>query len=154
MAESPPDDPKLVALRTHGSLHPRPDAVSAELFAESEFFDARDLVQVKYEMIRRVYKDGSSVTEAAGAFGLSRPSYYAAEAAFQAGGLPGLVPLKRGPRHPHKLTAEVLDFLRRARQEDPALPPRELAARVWERFGISVHPRTVERGLQRTGEKP
>jgi transposase len=154
MADAPPGDPKVVALRKQGSLHPHPDAVTAELFAESDFFDARDLVQVKYEMIRRVHQDGSSVTEAAGAFGLSRPSYYAAEAAFRTGGLPGLVPLKRGPRHPHKLTAEVMDFLRAARQEEAVPSPRELAERVRERFGISVHPRTVERGLHRTGEKP
>jgi hypothetical protein len=32
------------------------------LFAEDSFFDARDLVQVKYEMLRRVQSGSHSVT--------------------------------------------------------------------------------------------
>ena len=153
MAGTPLDDRKAQALRAQGTLNPRPDAVKDELFSESDFFDVRDLVQVKYEMIRRVHKDGRSVTEAADAFGLSRPSFYVAQSAFQSAGLPGLTPLKRGPRHAHKLTAEVMEFLHHSRQEDPMLRPKDLAARVRERFGLSVHTRTIERGLARTGEK-
>jgi hypothetical protein len=34
----------------------------------------RDLVQVKYEMLRRVRVDGHSVSQSATGFGLSRPS--------------------------------------------------------------------------------
>ena len=47
------EDPKVQALRAERSLNPRPGAVSDEQFARSEFLDARDLVQVKYEMVRR-----------------------------------------------------------------------------------------------------
>ena len=47
------EDPKVQALRAERSLNPRPEAVSDEQFARSEFLDARDLVQVKYEMVRR-----------------------------------------------------------------------------------------------------
>lgn len=153
MADPPPEGPKAQALRAQGTLNPRPDAVRDEIFSESAFFDARDLVQVKYEMIRRVHTDGHSVTQAADAFGFSRPSFYLAQSAFQAEGLPGLVPRKRGPRGAHKLSPAVMEFLRQLRQDDPELRPKDLAARVHERFGLSVHPRTVERGLARTGEK-
>ena len=55
--------PELAASRT---LNPRPEAVVDEGFRGSEFFDARDLVQVKYEMVRRVEADGVSVSAAAG----------------------------------------------------------------------------------------
>ena len=58
-------------------------------FAASEFFDARDLVQVKYEMVRRVRVDGQPVSRAAAAFGFSRPSYYQAAAAVDAAGWAG-----------------------------------------------------------------
>lgn len=51
------EDPKVRALRS-SRVNPRPEAVSDPLFAGSEFFDARDLVQVKYEMVRRVQIDG------------------------------------------------------------------------------------------------
>ena len=153
MADRSPDDSKAQALRGQGTLNHRPDSVKDELFSESAFFDARDMVQVKYEMIRRVHTDGHSVTQAAETFGFSRPSFYQAQSAFQTEGLPGLVPRKRGPRHSHKLSPEVMQFLRQLRQDGPALTPKVLAVRVRERFGLSVHPRTVERGLARTGEK-
>lgn len=47
-------DPKEDALREARALNPRPDAVIDAGFAASEFLDARDLVQVRYEMVRRV----------------------------------------------------------------------------------------------------
>ena len=58
-------DPKAEELATSRTLNPHPEAVGDEAFASGEFFDARDLVQVKYEMVRRVAADGVSVTEAA-----------------------------------------------------------------------------------------
>jgi hypothetical protein len=52
-------DPKAAALAQTRSLNPRPDSVRDQEFGSSEFFDARDLVQVKYEMVRRVRVDGA-----------------------------------------------------------------------------------------------
>ena len=78
------------------------------------FFDPEDLVQVKYEMLRRVREEGASVTQASAAFGFSRPSFYAAQAAFQEAGLPGLVPRRPGPRRAHKLSGPVLALLEEA----------------------------------------
>jgi len=153
MPKPPPDYPKLQSLRQQATLHPRPQAVTDELFAGSEFFDPRDLVQVKYEMLRRVEKDGHSITDAATRFGFSRPSFYQARTAFQAGGLAALVPLKRGPKRAHKLTAEVLDFIQQTRQEDPSLRAADLVGRIQERFNVVVHPRTIERGLARGQKK-
>ena len=84
--------PKVESLRRQGCLHPHPEQVTDPLFGGSDFFDAHDLVQVKYEMLRRVQSEGHSVTGAATAFGFSRPSFYQALAAFGEGGLAGLVP--------------------------------------------------------------
>jgi hypothetical protein len=52
MAKTTPPDPKPDVLRHHGSLNPHPGRVQDPLFATADFFDARDLVQVKYEMVR------------------------------------------------------------------------------------------------------
>jgi transposase len=153
MPKPPPDDSKLRSLREHGALNPRPQAVTDDLFATSEFFDPRDLVQVKYEMLRRVDKDGQSVTEAAAKFGFSRPSFYQAQSALAQRGLAGLIPLKRGPKQARKLSAAVLEFIRQARQDDPSLSARDLTSRIHERFGVTVHPRTIERGLARDQKK-
>lgn len=147
------EDPKVAALRAQRTLNPRPDAVRDERFAGSEFFDARDLVQVKYEMVRRVRADGDAVSRAAAAFGLSRPSFYEARAALDAAGLAGLVPAKPGPRRAHKLTDEVVAFARERRAADPSLRSSDLAEAIAQRFGVRVHPRSVERALARA-ERP
>ena len=149
MAKSVPEDPKVAALREARALNPRPEAVTDEAFAAGGFLDARDLVQVKYEMVRRVHVDGQPVSASSAAFGFSRPSWYAAAEALDAEGLPGLLTERPGPRRAHKLTGEIVDFLEQALEEDRSLRAGGLAAIVADRFGITVHPRSVERALAR-----
>ena len=62
-------DLKREALKRHGVLNPHPHQVRHALFHEHSFFDPRDLVQVKYEMLRAHLLDGVSVTAAAAAHG-------------------------------------------------------------------------------------
>lgn len=144
------EDPKVEALRAERSLNPRPEAVTDEQFRSSEFFDARDLVQVKYEMVRRVRVDGEAVSRSAVAFGFSRPSFYEAAATLDTGGLPALVPARPGPRRAHKLTEEVVAFARESLESDPSLRSIDLVGAIAQRFGIRVHPRSVERALARS----
>jgi transposase len=144
-----PEDPKAAALREARALNPHPEAVTDEAFLAEEFLDARDLVQVKYEMVRRVRAEGQPVSAAAAAFGFSRPSWYAAAEALDRDGLPGLLAGRPGPRAAHKLTGEIVDFLEQALVGDPSLRSTGLAAMVTDRFGITVHPRSVERALAR-----
>jgi transposase len=146
-------DPKTEALRHRSSLNPHPEDVTDPLFESSDFFDARDLVQVKYEMLRRVRMDQRPITDSASAFGFSRPSFYLAQAAFELAGLSGLLPKKPGPRRAHKLSADVVEFLEQLRCDDPSLRPAQLAERVIERFGLKVHPRSIERALARPKKK-
>jgi len=153
MSRSPRSDAKSQALREAGCLNRRPEAVGDPLFQGSRFFDSRDLVQVKYEMVRRVTVDAHTVRAAAADFGFSRPSFYQAQAALAQEGLPGLVPKKRGPRGGHKLTAQVVAFLQQEREGNPKVSARDLAALARKRFGIQVHPRSVERALERSGKK-
>lgn len=143
-------DPKVEALRAERSLNPRPEAVTDEEFASSEFFDARDLVQVKYEMVRRVRVEGDAVSRSAAAFGFSRPSFYEAANALEASGLAGLVPARPGPRRAHKLTEEVVAFVRQRLEADPSLRSVDLVEVIAGRFGLRVHPRSVERALARS----
>jgi transposase len=143
-------DPKEAALREARALNLRPEAVADPAFAASEFLDARDLVQVRYEMVRRVRLEGESVSGAASMFGFSRPSWYAAAAVLDAEGLPGLLPERPGPRRAHKLTEQIVAFVAEALQEDPSLRSAELADRVEAAFGTRVHPRSIERALARS----
>jgi len=140
-------DAKAQALRAAGALNVRAASVVDAAFVGHPFFDARDLVQVKYEMVRRVEADGQSVTQTASSFGLSRPAFYAAQAALARGGLPALVRQRPGPRRRHKLRPEIVDALRQARAVEPMLLSSELAERVRVQFGVRVHRRTIERVL-------
>lgn len=153
MVKPPRSNPKQQNLHAQGVLHHRPEAVTDELFRQLDFFDPHDLLQVKYEMLRRVETDGYSVSAVAAAFGLSRPSFYEARAAWQHEGLAGLLPKKRGPHGGHKVTDEVVIFLRSEYSKDASLTPPELAAQVEAAFGVQVHPRSIERALQRAEKK-
>ena len=153
MPSDRPKQPKREALKRYGTLNPHPDGMTDPLFQTGDFFDPDDLVQVKYEMLRRVRVDKHSVSQSASAFGFSRPTYYQAEDDFQREGLAGLLPEKRGPRQRHKLTSDVLDFAARLRSSDPSIRPPELAAAVQKRFGITAHPRSIERALARQEKK-
>ena len=145
----PAADPaaKRLALQHSGTFNPRAERVRHSLFQASEFFDPRDLLQLKYEALRALEQDGYSIARAAQEFGLSRPTIYQAQRQFRAGGLDALLPGKRGPKRAHKLTAEVREFIADLRRDESLLAPKELAARVHRRFALTVHPRTIEKAF-------
>lgn len=142
-------DSKTQALQRQGTLYPHPEKVLDPLFVQHDFFDPRDGLQVKYEMLRRVQTDGQSIARAAAAFGLSRPAFYQAQLAFQTQGLAGLIPHKRGPRHGHKLSEECLAFVEELRGQPDPPSIVALVQRLRERFGLVVHRRSLERALAR-----
>ncbi|OGL45972.1 MAG: hypothetical protein A2161_13960 [Candidatus Schekmanbacteria bacterium RBG_13_48_7] len=146
-------DPKIKVLQEKGTLNRNAERVKDPLFQENEFFDPRDLIQVKYEMLRRVMTDGYPVTQSAKSFGLSRPAFYKAQLDFEQAGLPGLVTKKRGPHGAYKLTEEVMDFIQDACMENPSVRTRELIDLVVDRFDLTVHRRTMERALLRLKKK-
>ena len=145
MPPKTPPSSKQQNLKQQGTFNRRCESVRAPLFDTSAFFDPEDLVQVKYEMLRRVQVDQDSVTESASAFGFSRLTFYQTKEAFQRDGLNGLTPRKRGPQKPHKLTAEVVRFIVEQLEDEPIPSWRVLAERVKERFDLVVNPRSIAR---------
>src|SRR5689334_16904422 len=144
-------DEKLTVLRQSHALHPHPEKVRDPLFTSgSPFFDPRDLVQVKYELLRRVRVNGHSVASACSLFALSRPTFYAAQAAWEEHGVAGLFPEPTGPRRAHKLTEEVLKEIRPLSEK---LSSVELAEWLQQHRQLSVHPRSIERALARSAKK-
>ena len=139
---------KRQALQGSGTFNPRHARVRHRLFQGSEFFDPQDLLQLKYESLRALQQDDYSLAQAASEFGLSRPTLYQAQAHFQAQGLEGLLPAKRGPKGAHKLRPELVEQLRQWLAAEPALSARQLAQRVRQRFKLKVHPRTLEKALK------
>ncbi len=130
-------------------MNRHPERVQASWFLAGGFFDARDLVQVKYEMLRQVSIEGAKKAEAAALFGVSRPTFYQAEAAFAQQGLAGLLPQQRGPKSPHKLTPEVMAFIDTQLIGEHPPAARALSRAIGAELGLTVHPRSIERALAR-----
>lgn len=153
MIRRPPNaDPKQRSLEQSGTANPHAQDVRDPAFIDSDFFDPRDLIQVKYEMLRRVRTEGQSVAKASAMFGVSRPTFYKARSDFDRSGLVGLLPGKRGPRRPHKITPEVARFIEETVRGEE-LTAQRLVERIAERFGLVVHQRTVKRALARLKKK-
>ncbi len=144
---------KLEALQRLRTLNLHPERVTDPLFQQSKFYDPHDLVQVKYEMLRQVQVDKVPINQSTAAFGFSRPTFYQAQFDFERQGLFGLIPRKKGPRRNHKLTSEVLDYVRQEQSKESSLSAREMAGLVKKRFGTAVHPRSIERALAREKKK-
>lgn len=152
----PPDasqDPKIEHLRSRGLLHPHPERVRDELFRSGPFFDPRDLLQVRYEMLRRRRVDHLIIPKVVAQFGVSRPTFYHVEAAYAAHGLPGLVPQKRGPKGPHRCTPDIVSFAQGRLRGDPHLAWEVLLSEISTKFQVVLHRRTLERGLARARKK-
>lgn len=153
MARHPKLTPKRQALHESGTINMHAEVVHDSAFLGGEFFDPHDLVQVRYEMLRRVNAEGLSITDAVARFGVTRPTFYKAQSDFARAGLVGLLPAKRGPHGPHKVTDEVMRFIEQSRQDEPQLDGPSLVDRVHKQFGLAVHRRTVERALARSKKK-
>ena len=67
------EDGKEEVLRRHGCLNRNPERVRDHRFVEEEFFDPRDLLQVKYEMVRAVRAEQLPITHAQSASGSHAP---------------------------------------------------------------------------------
>lgn len=141
-------DAKLAALKTTGTLNRNPDAVVDPLFRERGFFDPRDVLQVRYEMVRRHHVEDVPVAMTAQLFGVSLPTAYQAQAVFAAEGLAGLLPKRRGPKQGHKLTPEILAYIEQRRSERPAWRTSDLQADLQHIFGLTIHRRSLERVLR------
>ena len=153
MAKPKRRDPKSEALARDGVLNPNPAAVRDVAFAGNPFFDAKDLVQVRYEMVRRHQVDGHAISEAAAAFGVTRPTFYKAQSALKTAGLAGLLPSRRGPKDGHKVSAEVIAFATELKAAKPELTTSQCLDAIASRFGIKVHRRSLERALARKKNK-
>jgi transposase len=138
---------KIDALAEDGTLHPSPEKVRDPKFQVGGFFDPRDVVQVKYEMLRRVSVEKASVTDVSDEYGVSRPTFYQAKTDFEEAGIAGLVPKKRGPRGPHKLQSDVVAFIETKVIPGGPIRAQELAKLIKSEFGLEVHPRTIERAV-------
>ena len=141
------------ALETFGIYNDRGSTVQAGDFENSDFFDRNDLVQVKYEMLRAVQKDGMAVKQAAKIYGFSRQTYYEIKENFQKDGMMGLIPKKPGPKGGYKMTSEVKEFLNGYLEENKSSTIGEMCRALKEQMGVVISEKTISRFLVARKEK-
>ena len=141
-------------VRKAGTLNRTPINVIDPMFVAGDFFDARDLLQVRYEMVRLVWIGQATLAQAAARFGVSRPTCFRMVKAFDSAGLQGLIPTPRGPRGPHKITPQMLRFVDDYKARHGRVGARRLVPLIEAEFGVRVHPRGLEKALERIQKKP
>ena len=145
MAKLKKPDQKALELKRTGTLNPRPDSVSDGLFKETPFFDRKDLLHVRYEMLRRqrgrrldrrcgyqVWCFPPHGLSGQGCIPASRPERFAPQAPRA----------KKGTSYPRRSSSMCGACELRPRPDDHRLHP----GRSGE-FGITVHRRSLERAL-------
>ena len=135
---------KQEELRQNGSFNHRAEIVSATIFTQSQFFDAHDLIQVKYEMLRAVEKENRNVSVTAEEFGFSRVSFYQIKKEFDENGIAGLMPKKRGPKGSRKTNESDIEF---ARSLVDTHTKAQILKRLREERDVKISKRTLERQL-------
>lgn len=131
-------------MRANHTFNHRASSVSADIFVSSQFFDAHDLIQVKYEMLRAVEKEKHDITSASAAFGFSRIGFYDIKKEFDEHGILGLLPKKRGPKGPRKLSDSDIEFVKSLLGTHTKA---QIIIRLREERGVLVSKRTLERRL-------
>ena len=148
------DTAKRRTLDQSDTLNKNADKVTDPKFKNIAFFDPDDIVQVKYEMLRSVQKDGAAIQQASKSFGFSRITFYKTGKSFNENGLAGLIPKKKGPRRAHKLTREVMEFVGRLLEQKPGIKADAIRRKIKDRFDLTVHKRSIERAIDRSKKKP
>jgi len=131
-------------MRQNGSFNHRADTVTAQIFKNSYFFDAHDLIQVKYEMLRAVEKEHREISSTAKTYGFSRVSFYQIKKEFDENGIVGLIPKKRGPKGSRKMSESDIEF---ARSLVDTHTKSQILLCLKEERGVEISKRTLERQL-------
>lgn len=151
--EKPDENQKLEKLAEANCLNVNSKSVKDSNFIKDNFFDPNDLIQVKYEMVRKVEVEGWSISNAANEFGMSRPTFYEAKEQIEKEGVFGLIPKRRGPKSPHKITDEILNFITEEKQKNVAITANDLTERIEKKFKTKIHPRSLDRAIKQRNKK-
>lgn len=143
---------EIIFLQRARCLHPAPERVHDERFQEEGgFFDPKDIVQVKYELLRSCEVEDGDVASACMRFGFSRTTYYKVYEAFLHGGIPSLMGRPRGRPQPIKLNEIVLGYLIAEKAKNPKLAASEMVAHVLRRYNVQISKRMIQHVWQHYG---
>ena len=137
--------PKQEVLMRNGTYNRNYAKVTETRFVDDDFYDPRDLAQVKYEMLRAARESQRSVEEITSSFGFSRAGFYKIKKSFEEEGVSAFASNKTGPRGAWKLTEEIRRFADGYLSDHPDASSEEIADALKAERGLEISKRTVER---------
>ena len=140
-------------LKKFGCINPSPEKVKDICFNSNSFFDPEDLMQVKYEMIRKVKTNESNVTQACRDFGFSRVSFYKILKIFDEFGISGFIPKTTGPTKGHKLTPEIHDYIKDIISKPMKISAKEISRIIKDVYSVELSIRTINRCITKIKKK-
>jgi len=142
---------KIQFLEKEGLLNPKPERVKNQFFKTLDFFDAMDLPQVRYEMLRAARIEKYSVAKACKLFGFSREYFYKLERNFKARGYSALIGSPKGRRPLIAINQEIVTFIVHQKITHPKLTGENLRKKILNRYKVDCSRRTVERVIENAG---
>lgn len=136
----------------NGTFNQNHTRVMGQRFIKDAFFDPKDLVQVKYEMLRTARESERNISEIADAYGFSRSAFYKIKTSFEQEGISALLPDKSGPKRARKLTGEHQRFIDKYLVNHPSISSGDLTGILKKERGLEINKRTVERYRSRIGK--
>jgi transposase len=140
-------------LLENGTFNRYYSKVTESRFINDDFYDPRDLAQVKYEMLRIARESQESIGEIIVKFGFSRAGFYKIKKAFEREGFSSFVSNKSGPRSSWKLTDEHRCFIDDYISKKPHASSNEIAAALKAERGLEISKRTIERYRSRQSSR-
>ena len=143
---------KHEVLQKNGTYNKNFTKVKEQRFINDDFYDPRDLVQVKYEMLRAARETERSIDDIVGNYGFSRSGFYKIKSSFEKEGVSAFVPNKTGPQNARKLTKEHQQFIDSYLMDNPGTSSDSMAVILKVERGLEVSKRTIERYRRRQGK--
>jgi len=132
-------------LLENGTFNRNYSKVTEQRFVDDDFYDPKDLAQVKYEMLRAVRESQENVEEITVRFGFSRAGFYKIKKSFEKEGISAFVSNKTGPRNAWKLTKDNQRFIDNYILDNPDASTGDIATVLQAERGLEISKRTVER---------
>lgn len=132
----------LIANGTYNKNHSK---VLNDKFLNDSFFDAMDIVQVKYEMLKSARSSEQCIEQIADEFGFSRAAFYKIKTEYDMNGIIALVPEKSGPHRARKLTDKYQSYVDQYIMQKPKASSAEITQQLKREKGIEISKRTIER---------
>ena len=138
---------KEAFLKANHTFNFRNDKVIASRFIESDLYASRDLLQVRYELVRSIEEGDIALDEVPDKYGVSSVTAKRYVRSFKEGGMIALVPEQKGPKGPSSLDDEALRFIDSYIAEHPKASGRKVHEALESERHLGISKRTVERYL-------